>query len=235
MTALTDTPRATRELGLSALRRQSHPAGAARAPHAPANPLSALFAAHKAPCVVTAGTFDGVHCGHRALVARAAREARARGLKLMAVTFSPRPDAVRQPPGLPDLCSLRERVARLRRAGADDVVVVPFSRALMGMSAAEFVGHLADDLGMRALCVGEDFALGRAREGDVGALRALGVDVITVPLVHELERGEKISSSTLRARLAHAAAAPAPGLAASDDAAPAHVARPHLSAVPHAA
>jgi riboflavin kinase/FMN adenylyltransferase len=166
--------------------------------------LRNLFRAHRAPCVVTAGTFDGVHCGHRALVAHAAREARARGVQLTAVTFTPRPDAVRRPPGLPDLCSVGERIQRLRRAGAHDVVVVPFDRALMGMPAAAFVAHLSDDLGMRALCVGEDFALGRAREGDVPALRALGVDVVTVALLQEAGRGGKISSSALRARLAAA-------------------------------
>jgi riboflavin kinase/FMN adenylyltransferase len=172
--------------------------------------ISHLFRHHHAPCVVTAGTFDGVHCGHRAVVARAALEARRRGVKLVAVTFSPRPDAVRTPPGLPDLCSLRDRVERLKLAGADDVVVVPFSRALMGMPAARFVEHLTDDLGMVALCVGEDFALGRAREGNPTVLRKLGVDVITVPLVSEVGSPEKISSSTLRARLARAAAASAP-------------------------
>jgi riboflavin kinase/FMN adenylyltransferase len=168
--------------------------------------IERLFKAHRAPCVVTAGTFDGVHSGHRQLVARASDEARRRSLRLTAVTFSPRPDAVAKPPGLPDLCGLDERVLRLRRAGADDVVIVPFTRALMGMPAAEFVGHLVRDLGMRALCVGEDFALGRGREGTVDALRAMGVEVVTVPLMCEPGRREKISSSRLRARLvaAHA-------------------------------
>jgi len=168
--------------------------------------IERLFKAHHAPCVVTAGTFDGVHSGHRQLVARAATLARERGVRLTAVTFSPRPDAVARPPGLPDLCGLDERVLRLRRAGADDVVVVPFTRALMGMPAADFVRHLVDSLGMRALCVGEDFALGRGREGTIDALRAMGVDVVTVPLMCEPGRREKISSSRLRARLvaAHA-------------------------------
>jgi riboflavin kinase/FMN adenylyltransferase len=175
----------------------------------PRGGLAALFAAHRAPCVVTAGTFDGVHSGHRAVVARAAALARGRGLQLTAVTFSPRPDAVRRPPGLPDLCGLDERMLRLRRAGANDVVVVPFTRALMGMPAPTFVRHLVDDLGMRALCVGEDFALGREMgypPTTVDALRALGVDVVTVPLLREPGRREKISSSRLRARLvaAHA-------------------------------
>jgi riboflavin kinase/FMN adenylyltransferase len=108
---------------------------------------------------------------------------------------------------LPDLCGLDERVTRLRRAGANDVVVVPFTRALMGMPAAEFVEHLVRHLGMRALVVGEDFALGRGREGTPTAIRALGVDVETVPLLRETGRREKISSSTLRARLAVAHAA----------------------------
>jgi riboflavin kinase/FMN adenylyltransferase len=169
--------------------------------------IAELFQAHRAPCVVTAGTFDGVHCGHRRLVARASDEARRRGLRLTAVTFSPRPDAVAKPPGLPDLCGLDERVARLRRAGAHDVVIVPFTRALMGMPAAEFVRHLVDDLGMRALCVGEDFALGRGREGTPEALRATGVEVVTVPLLREIGRREKISSSVLRTRVAMAHAA----------------------------
>ncbi|WP_306765391.1 hypothetical protein [Solirubrobacter soli] len=169
--------------------------------------IERLFRTHHTPCVVTAGTFDGVHCGHRTLVARAAHVARSRGLPLTAVTFSPRPDAVAKPPGLPDLCGLDERVIRLKRAGANDVVVVPFTRALMGMPAAEFVEHLVDHLGMRALVVGEDFALGRGREGTPDAIRALGVDVETVPLLHEVGRREKISSSTLRARLAVAHAA----------------------------
>ena len=169
--------------------------------------IASLLQAHRAPCVVTAGVFDGVHCGHRQLVSRASRVARERRLKLTAVTFSPRPDAVATPPGLPDLCGIDERVARLRRAGADDVVVVPFTRALMGMPAAEFARHLVDDLGMRALVVGEDFALGRGREGTPDALRALGIDVVTVPLLCEIGRREKISSSTLRRRLAVAHAA----------------------------
>jgi riboflavin kinase/FMN adenylyltransferase len=167
--------------------------------------LSALFREHRAPCVVTAGTFDGVHCGHRRLVAHAAGIARARGLRLTAVTFSPRPDTVLAPPGLPDLCGITERVTRLRRAGADDVVVVPFTRALTTVTAADFAARLTEDLGMQVLCVGEDFALGRDREGSVDALRALGLEVVAVPLVRAPGRREKISSSEIRSRIAQVA------------------------------
>ena len=167
--------------------------------------LSALFHERRAPCVVTVGTFDGVHDGHRRLIATARDIARQRGLKLTAVTFSPRPDTVLKPPGLPDLCSLDERVARLRRAGADDVVVVPFTRELVTVSAPDFAECLKQDLGMQLLCVGEDFAFGRAREGGIDAIRALGLEVVAVPLVRAPGRVEKISSSEIRSRIAQVA------------------------------
>jgi riboflavin kinase/FMN adenylyltransferase len=88
--------------------------------------------------------------------------------------------------------------------------VVPFTREIWecppALPAADFVRHLVDSLGMRALCVGEDFALGRGREGTIDALRAMGIEVVTVALMCEPGRREKISSSRLRARLvaAHA-------------------------------
>ncbi len=164
--------------------------------------LAALRAALSgpAPCVATIGTFDGVHAGHRALVAAAREAAAARGVPCVAVTFSPRPDAVLGAgAGEPDLCSVEERVARLRAAGADHVAVVPFTRALAGVSAAGFVSALRERLGVRALCVGEEFALGRGREGDVAWLRAAGLEVLTPPLVRRAD-GAKVSSSELRAR-----------------------------------
>jgi FAD synthase len=163
--------------------------------------LRSVLVAHHRACVATIGTFDGVHPGHRALVAHAHRLARARGLNLTAVTFSPRPDQVLRPQrALPDLCSLPERLLRLRLAGADDVVVVPFSHAIAEMSAETFVTHLRRDLGAQALCVGEDFTLGRHRRGDVNALCTMGIEVDTFPLQDGVD-GRKISSSAMRAAI----------------------------------
>jgi riboflavin kinase/FMN adenylyltransferase len=166
--------------------------------------LRSLLRAHRRPALVTIGTFDGVHAGHRALVARTAEEAQRRGVALTAVTFSPRPDVVVSGGGLPDICDLDERVERLRRAGADDVVVVPFTRDLAAVGAAEFVDHLVRDLGAVALCVGSDFALGRGRgrAGTVPALRELGVEVIDVPVVMLPGRPVKISSTFIRRAIA---------------------------------
>jgi riboflavin kinase/FMN adenylyltransferase len=163
--------------------------------------LGSFFRRNQCPCVTTLGAFDGVHAGHRALVGRAAAYARSRDLLLTAVTLSPRPDQVFSPDiALPDLCPIEERVQRLRTAGADNVVVLPFSRAIAQLDAATFVALLRANLGTLALYVGEDFALGRARTGDVTALRELGLEVLTHPLVCD-RSGSKLSSSKMRADL----------------------------------
>ena len=100
--------------------------------------IAQLFASHRAPCVVTAGTFDGVHCGHRALVARAA-DAVARVAQAAADRGDVLAAAGRGPQATRSARPVRAATSASRgckRAGADDVVVVPFTRALMGMPAA---------------------------------------------------------------------------------------------------
>jgi FAD synthase len=156
---------------------------------------------HHAPCAVTMGTFDGVHAGHRSLVSATRGLALPARLPVVAVTFSPRPEQFFQPDkALPDLCSIEERVRRLREAGADEVVVLPFGKALATASAAAFAQALSDDLGLRLLCVGEDFSCGRNREGTPDRLRELGLDVHVHPFLRD-EHGTKVSSSVLRVEL----------------------------------
>lgn len=154
--------------------------------------------------VLTIGSFDGVHAGHRALVARARQLADARGEPVVAVTFSPRPEVVLAGGRavLPDICSLAERERRLRAAGADEVVVLAFDRELMATPAREFVRRLRAEHGMTALCVGEEFRLGKGGEGDVAALRAMGVEVESVAVTRRPRLSAKISSTTVRRAIA---------------------------------
>jgi riboflavin kinase/FMN adenylyltransferase len=160
--------------------------------------IDEILHAHRSRCAVTMGTFDGVHAGHRSLVAATRRLALSQGLDVVAVTFSPRPERYfAHGAVLPDLCSIDERVSRLRAAGADRVVVLPFGRALAEVPAARFAGALVDELGLELLCVGEDFSCGRDREGDPAFLRALGLVVHVHCFVRD-EDGMKVSSSRLR-------------------------------------
>ena len=156
--------------------------------------------------VVTVGNFDGVHRGHLALVARAVAVAQTRGVPAVALTFDPHPAAVLRPDAAPGLLqSVAERVAALRAAGLDDVVVRRFDAALAALTPDEFVADvLVGELGAVAVVVGENFRFGRRAAGDAAGLRemcaAVGVAVEVVPLVGE--DGAVVSSSALRAALA---------------------------------
>jgi riboflavin kinase/FMN adenylyltransferase len=124
---------------------------------------------------VTIGTFDGVHLGHQELVRRTVERAREERLRALAVTFEPPPQLVLRPETFPGrLCTPAERDAALLAAGADGVVVVPFTRNTAALSPESFVGRLVELAGLRLLVVGEDFALGRGRAGDVARLREIG-------------------------------------------------------------
>jgi len=162
---------------------------------------------------VTIGKFDGVHHGHQYLVRRLIELARAQGLASVAITFNPHPITVLRP-GTPFtyLCPLEERVNLLRGLGVDSVAILSFTSQLAQLSARDFVSLLVQELHLRLLLVGPDFALGRNREGDIERLRALGEELgyqlEVAPLLTEdevsprLTSGGKIGSRAIRAALA---------------------------------
>jgi riboflavin kinase / FMN adenylyltransferase len=128
-------------------------------------------------CVVSIGMYDGVHRGHaKALQQLRARAARY-GLPSAVVTFAGHPRAVVRPDACPMLLSsLEDRLRLLAATGAVDFcLVLEFDLARSLQSAEEFVLRtLLKELGMRELVVGENFACGRGRQGDVAYLSALG-------------------------------------------------------------
>ena len=156
------------------------------------------------PSAVTIGTFDGVHLGHQELVRRTAELARVAELRALAVTFEPPPHLVLRPETFPGrLCTPAERDAALLAAGADGVVVVPFTRETAALSPEAFVGRLVQRAGLRLLVVGEDFALGRGRSGDVARLREIGAEegmAFAVEAIGRIALGpEPLSSTAIRA------------------------------------
>ena len=126
--------------------------------------------------VLTIGVFDGVHRGHRALLAEARGHADRLGLPLVAVTFDPHPMSVVGPRLAPSsLATLEHRCDLLREAGADDVAVLGFDEAMASMSPEDFVHDvLVGSLAVRHIVVGEDFRFGRGAAGTVATLEELG-------------------------------------------------------------
>jgi riboflavin kinase/FMN adenylyltransferase len=127
--------------------------------------------------VVTVGNFDGVHLGHQHVLRRAREVAtELGGLPVVAVTFDPHPIAVLRPEHAPPtLTTLEARAMRLEAAGADDLLVVPFSREVAAWPPQRFVTDiLVDRLHARAVVVGANFRFGARASGDVALLRELG-------------------------------------------------------------
>lgn len=138
------------------------------------------------PIHLAIGVFDGVHLGHRALIAHLARGARTDHGIAVAATFDPLPIHVLAP-GAPAsaLSDVSDRVRLLREAGAEAVVVFAFDEAFSKISADEFVHRVVTAGDIRRIVVGPDFHFGRRAEGDVEMLRTRGtrdgfaVDVMT--------------------------------------------------------
>ena len=126
--------------------------------------------------VVTVGTFDGVHRGHRAVLDDLVVRARAANRASVLVTFEPHPLAVLRPDLAPRrLTTAAERAAALAETSLDYLVVVEFDRALAALEPEAFVRSvLLDRCQMAELVVGHDHGFGRGRSGDLATLRALG-------------------------------------------------------------
>lgn len=159
------------------------------------------------PAVVTPGNYDGVHLGHRALVATARDVARQSSdpLRVVVLTFDPHPLHFVAPERAPPLLtSVERRIELLGAAGADEVVVQAFDRPFSLLSPEAFVDQiLRSRLDARAVVIGPDFRFGAQRAGDVALLERFGarhgLRVVTVPPV-TLD-GEVVSSSHVRAAL----------------------------------
>lgn len=158
-------------------------------------------------CVVAIGAFDGVHLGHRRLLARAAAVARERDLAALALSFEPLPREYFAPQAAPArLTPARARFELMAAAGMDAVGLLRFDARLAAMAAGDFVDQvLGGALAARHVVVGPAFRFGRGRAGDIDLLRArgaaLGFSVEEAPLL-ACAGGERVSATRIRAALA---------------------------------
>ena len=124
---------------------------------------------------ITIGTFDGVHLGHRHLLRTLTEKAQKANLSPVVLTFKNSPRSILNPAAqLRYITDLETRLRLLRQPGISEVVPVEFTRELSQLTASQFVDALIQELGMKALVVGPDFALGHRRQGDVPTLRDMG-------------------------------------------------------------
>lgn len=158
------------------------------------------------PTLVAIGNFDGVHGGHRAVLAAASAEARALGLSLLVMTFHPHPAEVLGRGVQPVLTPLERKVELLSALDpALRVVVEPFTKALAAMSPRAFAEELlVGALRAKVVVVGQNFRFGRDRVGDLPLLTTLGDQFGFEARVEPLSQDAAgpISSSRIRAAIA---------------------------------
>jgi riboflavin kinase / FMN adenylyltransferase len=141
----------------------------------------------RGPRAVALGTFDGVHLGHRQVIATT-REAAG---EATVVTFDPHPrTALGNQVEL--LTSLERRLELLAELGVDSTLVVEFTLELARLEPEEFAEEVLRSIGAGDVVAGEDFRFGRGRRGDLGLLDRLGFKTWPVPLL------EDVSSSRIR-------------------------------------
>lgn len=162
------------------------------------------------PCALTIGNFDGVHLGHRALLARVAEAASRLGIETAVMTFEPHPreffaqlagDESRAPRRI---ANLRDKLTALEAAGVDRVIVEHFNARFAALSPEAFVRDvLVEGMHVKWLIVGDDFRFGARRAGDFAMLaeagQRYGFDVVSLPTVSH--GSKRISSSEVRTAL----------------------------------
>jgi riboflavin kinase / FMN adenylyltransferase len=154
------------------------------------------------PLHLAIGVFDGVHLGHRAVIECAVDSANASGGSAVVITFDPHPASVLRPEQAPALLtSSRHKLRLIAALGVTHALVVPFDVAFASTAPADFVISLASACRpLKQICVGENWAFGKGRSGDVNLLRLLGqamrFEAVGVPSV--AIDGAIVSSTAIR-------------------------------------
>jgi riboflavin kinase/FMN adenylyltransferase len=156
---------------------------------------------------VTVGAYDGVHLGHRHVIAHLRELAGPRGLETVVVTFDRHPATIVRPESAPPtLTDLEQKLELLADSGVDRTVVIAFDRDRSDETAEDFVTSvLVAALGARLVVVGRDFHFGHGRKGDVGLLSEMGAaggfEVEPIELIDVGTEGDGPVSSTRIRRL----------------------------------
>lgn len=156
--------------------------------------------------VLTLGVFDGLHLGHQKIMERVVSRADALHAVPTAITFDPHPRAVLFPESAPPLLqTLDQRLANFEVLGIEQAIVIRFDKDFAGQDAESFLHDIVyERLQAKEVFLGEGFAFGKNRGGNIGLLRKMSAELgFFADEVPEITlRGVRISSSKIRHLLA---------------------------------
>mgnify|MGYP002629504630 CR=1 FL=1 len=155
--------------------------------------------------VVAVGCFDGVHTGHLSILERVKKIAHESGLVSLVASFEPHPREVLSGQSPLLLSPKDERTYLLKAQGIGAHALITFDKEMASMGASDYIeAVLIDKLRAQTIVVGYDHRFGRNREGDTDLLRTVGSKhgITVVEAAEASLRGAKISSSSIRDKLA---------------------------------
>jgi riboflavin kinase/FMN adenylyltransferase len=156
----------------------------------------------RGPVFLAIGVFDGVHCGHQAVISTSADHARAPSGTPVVVTFDPHPEKVLRPQAAPHLLSATQhKIALIRALGVEHLLIISFDKQFAATEPEDFVQKLAThSKPLREICVGHEWSFGKNRRGNLALLKTLGAtfnfDVVGIPPVKI--NGAVVSSTAIR-------------------------------------
>lgn len=159
----------------------------------------------KGPIVIAAGTFDGVHLGHQALIRRAMEEAASCGGTAVVMTFDRHPASVIRPDRAPRLLTTNgEKIAMFERMGVPALLLLKFTSGLASIPAEEFILRIVEASNpLHMICVGAQWSFGKGGEGNIELLERLGArQGFSVAQIEPVQQGGiPISSTRIRSAI----------------------------------
>ena len=152
------------------------------------------------PSILTLGTFDGIHQGHRKIISKLINEAQKDNLKTIILTFFPHPKNITTSEIIKSISTIDEKIEIFSELGVDELIIQNFNKSFSNINAEEFIILLVNKLNLKKIIVGYNHRFGKNRSADINVLRELSLkynfEVIEIK-AFEIEK-IKISSTKIR-------------------------------------
>lgn len=155
--------------------------------------------------ILTLGTFDGIHLGHRKILEKVKKKATVSHSRSLLITFDPHPRKIITPDyHIKLLTNQSEKTKLLEATGIDILLVINFTKEFSQLTSEEFIKeYLLKHIGIKEIIVGHDHHFGKGRSGDANTLRKLGVEnnfEVTMVDAYKIN-GETVNSTAIRKAL----------------------------------
>ena len=152
------------------------------------------------PSILTLGTFDGVHKGHRKIISNLKSEAKTNNLRSIILTFFPHPRNIVSSEIIKSISTIDEKIKIFSNLGVDELIIQKFDKSFSSMNAKEFIELLVDNLKIKKIIVGYNHRFGKNRSADINVLRdfSLKYDFEVLEIKAFEVENIKISSTKIR-------------------------------------